>query len=240
MLTIPFQVCDLVMAVECDHELAPSAKMVVKPFRTERAASYFLRLGLDSHIQDPNELRCVSINKRRLVVYVGNTKPAPVAGAIGCLLSQLLVENGGLLLHGAFLLHNGLAHVFLGKPGAGKSTIVHNVSGVQPVHEEKVAVRRRRGKWWAHGVPLLDNKGKTGKNVSAPLAALYLIEKSNSLRRDPLEKREVLFEMPYHVVLPMNDTESRRMAFENLFSLANSVSLWRLRFRRDSDVSKVI
>jgi ABC-type phosphate/phosphonate transport system ATPase subunit len=173
-------------------------------------------------------------------VYVGNNKPAPVAGAIGCLLSQLLVENGGLLLHGAFLLHNGLAHVFLGKPGAGKSTIVRNVSGIQAVHEEKVAVRHRRGKWWAYGVPLLDNQGKTGKNVSAPLTSLYLIEKSDSLRRYPLGRREALLEMPFHVVLPMSDTESRRTAFENLFSLVDGVSLWRLRFRRDSDVSKVV
>jgi hypothetical protein len=228
------------LAVECNRTLEPAVKIVVTPFRTTGRGSYFLRLGLDSYIQDPNELRCLSYSQRRLTVHVGYAQPEPVAGAIGCLLSQLLVENHGLLLHGAFLLHDGCAHVFVGRPGAGKSTIVRNASGVQAVHEEKVAVRHRRGRWWAYGVPLLDNQGRTGKNQAAPLAGLYLIEKSDCLERSPVGKKEALLQMPFHIVLPLNDTGSRREAFENLFSLIDGISLWRLRFRRDSDVSSVI
>jgi hypothetical protein len=238
--TIHFRACDLKMAVECGRVLVPAVINVVKPFRITGRGNYFLRLGVDSYIQDPNELRCVSSSRHRLTVHVGNAKPEPVAGAIGCLLSQLLIENNGLLLHGAFLLHDGFAHVFVGKPGAGKSTIVRNAPGLHVVHEEKVAVRLRRGKWWAYGVPLLDNGGNTGKNAVAPLAALYLIEKSDSLQKSPVGRRGALLQMPFHVVLPLNDTESRRKAFENLFSLVDGVSLWRLRFRKDSDVSSVI
>ena len=213
---------------------------VVGPFWSAEPARYTLQLDLDPGLLRPDDLDCKLWGDRRLEINVGMPKKEPVAAAIGCLIVKALEDNDGLLLHGAGLLRSGAAHVFAGERGGGKSTIARNAPGLQCMHEEKVAVRRREGCWWAYGVPVLDNSGDTGTNVMAPLACVYLIEKGPVLRRCSIGRKEALLALPPHVVLPIYDAIARGNLFESLFKLVDQVPVERLLFRKDSNVAEVI
>ena len=213
---------------------------VVRPFRSSQPARYTLQLDLDPDHLRPDDLDCKLWGDRRLEITVGIPKKEPVAAAIGCLIVRALEDHDGLLLHGAGLLRGGAAHVFAGERGGGKSTIARNAPGLQCMHEEKVAVRRREGRWWAYGVPVLDNSGDTGTNGMAPLACVYLIEKGPVLRKCSIGRKEALMALPPHVVLPIHDPIARGNMFENLFQLVEQVPVERLIFRKDSNVAEVI
>jgi hypothetical protein len=197
-------------------------------------------LDVDPDLLNPDDLDCKLWGNRRIEINVGVSKKEPIAAAIGCLIVRSLEFNEGLLLHGACLLQGGAAHVFVGKPGAGKSTIAKNASGLQCVHEEKVAVRRRKDRWWAYGVPVLDNRGKTGKNIMAPLAGIYLIEKGRELRKSTVGQKEALLALPSHVVHPIHDPVARRQLFVSLFLLVKQVPVEHLFFSKNSNVAEVI
>jgi hypothetical protein len=156
------------------------------------------------------------------------------------LIVRALEDNQGLLLHGAGLVQNGAVHLFAGEQGAGKSTIARNAPGMQCLHEEKVAVRRRDGRWWAYGVPVLDNSGATGTNTVLPLAGIYLIEKGSVLRVISMKRKQAVLALPPHVVLPIHDPVARGNLAETIFSLVDDVPVERLEFCRDSNVAGVI
>lgn len=239
-MLIPFRACDIPFAVQCSSDLEYVVSKVVGPFSSPVTASYSLLLDLDPDLLRPDDLACSLWGNRRLEINIGMPEKEPVAAAIGCLIVRGLEENVGLLLHGACLLRGGEAHIFVGKPGAGKSTIARNASGLRCVHEEKIAVRRRRDRWWAYGVPMLDNRGKTGKNIAAPLACIYLIEKGQVLRKSAVGRKDALLELPNHVVLPVRDPVARRHLFESLFLVVDQVPVEHLLFCKNSNVADVI
>jgi hypothetical protein len=215
---------------------------IVGPFASSgpQPARYTLGLDVDPALDRPDDLDCQLWGGSRLEISVGRVKKEPVAAAIGCLIVRALEDNHGLLLHGAGLLRGGAGHVFVGERGAGKSTIARNAAGLQCLHEEKVAVRRRDGRWWAYGVPVLDNSGATGTNVVAPLAGIYLIEKGPLLQRVTVERKRAVHALPPHVVLPIHDPVARGKLAETLLLLVDEVPVERLVFRKYSNVAEVI
>ena len=241
-MTISFRACDLPLAVQCGENLKRVVSAIVGPFASSgpQPARYTLGLDVDPALERPDDLDCRLWGGSRLEITVGRAKKEPVAAAIGCLIVRALEDNSGLLLHGAGLLRVGSVHVFVGERGAGKSTIARNAAGLECLHEEKVAVRRRGGRWWAYGVPVLDNSGATGINAVAPLAGIYLIEKGSVLRKEPVKKKRALHDLPPNVVLPIRDPVARGKLAETLFLLADEVPVERLVFCRNSNVAEVI
>lgn len=213
---------------------------IVGPFASAGPARYTLQLDVDPALSRPDDLDCSLWGDRRLEMTVGRPKKEPVAAAVGCLIVRALEDNQGLLLHGAGLLRDGAVHVFAGEKGAGKSTIARNASGLECLHEEKVAVRRMDGRWWAYGVPVLDNSGATGTDRAAPLAGVYLIEQGAVLRADSIARKQAILSLPPHVVLPVRDPVARGNLAGTLFRLVDEVPVLRLEFCIDSNVAEVI
>ena len=85
-----------------------------------------------------------------------------------------------------------------------------------------------------------DNGGATGKNVTAPLACIYLIEKGSVLQRDSVGRKQAVLGLPSHVVLPIRDPVARGNLAETLFWLVEEVPVERLLFCKDSNVAEVI
>jgi energy-coupling factor transporter ATP-binding protein EcfA2 len=185
-------------------------------------------------------LEVLEWSTREVTIRLPFAAPRGISAALAHSIVKVLSNNQGLLLHAACLIRDEKAYLFLGRSGAGKTTIARHASGFEYVHDDNVAVRRRHGRWWAYGVPTLDNSGRPGLNVAAMIGGLYLIEKSGWLRKRALRRVAALRAMPGHVIMPVNDPLTRKNVFDTLLSLLAEVDIWRLQFRRDSDVGTVI
>lgn len=100
-----------------------------------------------------------------------------------------LTKFHGLYLHASAVVYNGRAYLFSGHCGTGKSThtrLWQSTFGedARVINDDKPALRRLDGKWFAYGTPWC---GKDGININekAPLGGICFLKqaKENRIRR---------------------------------------------------------
>lgn len=108
---------------------------------------------------------------------------------------QLLHYNG-LMLHASAAALGGRAYLFSGPCGRGKSTHTHLWQqtfgeAVQVFNDDKPALRRLDGRWYAYGTPWC---GKDGINLNQkwPLGGICFLEKAQENRIRRLSPAEAL------------------------------------------------
>jgi hypothetical protein len=119
-------------------------------------------------------------------------------------LCRLLTDYEGCVFHSAGMVRQGQGLLFVGHSEAGKSTMVTMLQEEGEILcDDRIIVRRwpeglRIHGTWSHGtVPLVSAS-------SAPLRAIFFIEKSTENRIIPLDdRREVARRLPLFVVRPV-------------------------------------
>ncbi len=104
-----------------------------------------------------------------------------------------LLNFDGLMLHASATIIDGEAFLFAGQCGIGKSTHANLLKKLFPnsqlINDDKPALRRLDGKWFAYGTPW---SGKNGININtkSPLKAICLLttrrDRNNIQVADPL------------------------------------------------------
>jgi hypothetical protein len=155
--------------------------------------------------------------------------------------SLVLAKQGGFLLHSASTIRNGKAFLFAGVSGAGKTTI----SGLLPADailltDEISYVRKSDNGYLAFGTPFTGELARVGKNVSAPIAALYLLAKGSENRIDPVEPAEAVRSLLSNVLFFAADEELVQAIFNSAFEFVNRVPVSRLTFVPDARVWELI
>lgn len=107
-----------------------------------------------------------------------------------------LLHYNGLMLHASAVALGGRAYLFSGPCGRGKSThtrLWQQTFGeaVQVFNDDKPALRRLDGRWYAYGTPWC---GKDGINLNQkwPLGGICFLEKSQENRTRRLPAAEAL------------------------------------------------
>lgn len=105
-----------------------------------------------------------------------------------------LLQYNGLMLHASAVELNGKAYLFSGPCGMGKST--HTKlwqqtfgSAAQVFNDDKPALRRLDGQWFAYGTPWCGKDG-INQNKKVPLAGICFLKQApeNAIRRlSPVE-----------------------------------------------------
>ena len=101
---------------------------------------------------------------------------------------QKLVRFDGFYLHSSALVLDGKAYLFSGHSGVGKSThtcLWQSVFGsdARIINDDKPALRRIDGIWYAYGTPWCGKDG-INKNEKAPIAGVCFLKqaKDNHIR----------------------------------------------------------
>ena len=124
-----------------------------------------------------------------------SANPYSIDGVLRIVHTLVLAKQGGLLLHSASAVRNGKAFLFAGVSGAGKTTISRLAPADASLLTDEISyVRPQGGGYTAFGTPFTGELAKLGENVSAPVAALYLLAQGPENRIDPspAAKRPVL------------------------------------------------
>jgi hypothetical protein len=162
----------------------------------------------------------------------------------------MLVRQGGFLLHSASAVRNGKAFLFAGVSGAGKTTISRLAPADATLLTDEISyVRKQDGSmggphksdgYVAFGTPFAGELGKPGENISAPVAALYLLAKGPENRIEPVSVADAGRELLANMLFFAEDQELVRSAFETACDFVHDVPVYRLTFMPDARVWEMI
>jgi hypothetical protein len=153
----------------------------------------------------------------------------------------ILAREGGFLLHSASAIRNRKAFLFAGVSGAGKTTISRLVPPDATLLTDEISYVRRQGEGYvAFGTPFTGELAKIGENVSAPLAALYLLAKGEENRIDSIPAAEAARSLLANLLFFAEDKEAVQAVFNSAFEFVSRVPVFRLTFVPDPRVWELI
>jgi hypothetical protein len=119
-------------------------------------------------------------------LYVDQTLPplidaTPIDTPLRLILSHDLPAHGGLLVHGAGYADARGAVAFLAPTRGGKTTTSRKLPEAHVLSDDQVALRRVDGAWRAFALPFVGDYAKATVPREAPLRALVLLEKSETV-----------------------------------------------------------
>ncbi len=153
----------------------------------------------------------------------------------------VLARQGGFLLHSASAIRNGKAFLFAGVSGAGKTTISRLAPPDATLLTDEISyVRKLDTGYVAFGTPFTGELAKLGENVSAPVAALYLLAQGPENRIDPVAPGEAARSLLANVLFFAEDEQLVQAAFHSAFEFVSRVPVLRLTFVPDARVWEMI
>jgi len=158
----------------------------------------------------------------------------------------VLARQGGFLLHAASAIRNGNAFLFAGVSEAGKTTISRLAPPDATLLTDEISyvrkqdARKHDAGYVAYGTPFTGELAKLGENVSAPIAALYLLAKGSENRIDPLPPGEAARSLLANLLFFAQDEELVQSTFHSAFEFVSRVPVSRLTFVPDARVWELI
>jgi len=170
-----------------------------------------------------------------------SASPYAIDAVLRIVHSLVLAKQGGLLLHSASAIRNGRAFLFAGVSGAGKTTISRLAPSDATLLTDEISyVRKQDGGYVAYGTPFTGELARVGENVSAPVAALYLLAQGPENRIEPVPAGEAARSLLANVLFFAEDEDLVQAAFHAAFEFVSRVPVSRLTFVPDSRVWELI
>ena len=170
-----------------------------------------------------------------------SANPYSVDAVLRIIHTIVLAQEGGFLLHSASAVRGGRAFLFSGVSGAGKTTISRLAPpDVTLLTDEVSYVRREAEGYRAFGTPFAGELARVGENVSAPIAALYLLEQGPLNRIDPVPTSEATQRIMRNILFFAEDPGLVGRVFEAASEFVATVPVRRLTFFPDPRVWELI
>lgn len=167
--------------------------------------------------------------------------PCSIDAALRIVHTLLLTQEGGFLLHASSVVRNGRAFLFTGVSGAGKTTISQLAPRDATLLTDEISYVRRDGDGYrAYGTPFAGSLEKPGKNVSAPIAGAFLLEKGMENRIEVVAQLEAARSLLRNVLFFACDTDLVNRVFETAVEFVSRVPVERLIFAPDERVWELI
>ena len=152
-----------------------------------------------------------------------------------------LSKQGGFLVHAASAIRGGHAFLFAGVSGAGKTTISRLAPPDAKLLTDEISyVRCHDGRYWACGTPFTGELARAGENQSAPLRALYLLEKGPENRSEDVSAAEAIRSLLRNILFFAQDPELVKLVFHAACQFVSLVPVRRLIFVPDERVWEII
>ena len=169
--------------------------------------------------------------------------PSPYAidSVLRIIHSLILAKQGGFLLHAASAIRGGQASLFAGVSGAGKTTISRLAPSDATLLTDEISyVIRGEQAYCACGTPFAGELARVGENVSAPIKAVFLLEKGPDNRIEAVSEAEAVRSLLRHVLFFADDGALVNEVFRSVCEFVNQVPVRRLIFVPDERVWNII
>jgi hypothetical protein len=174
-----------------------------------------------------------------------NANPYSLDSVLRILHSLILARRGGFLLHAASAICDGRAFLFSGVSGAGKTTMTRIATPNVTLLTDEIsyvrpdAVRDGRpgaASYRAFGTPFAGELAKAGENTSAPIAALFFLEKGPDNRIDEMSSAEAVRRLMRNILFFAEDPNLVEELLATACAFVASLPIRRLTFYPDSQV----
>jgi len=153
----------------------------------------------------------------------------------------VLAKQDGFLLHSASAIRNGKAFLFAGVSGAGKTTISLLAPPDATLLTDEISYLRKSDEGYvAFGTPFTGELTNLGENISAPVAALYLLAKGLENRIEPVAVADAGRELLANMLFFAEDPELVHRVFQTACDFVRRVPVYRLTFVPNTRVWEMI
>jgi hypothetical protein len=157
------------------------------------------------------------------------------------LTASFILEEGGLLLHASGVVRDGVAHLFFGPSGRGKTTVTLLSPRDVVLSDDLSLIVRNGERFEAAGIPFgMAHHRTPDTRDSFPIASLNSLVQAPDVRREPLTGARALAEICASLPFVMQETGQSRKALEVAGRLLQAVPAYRLRFRKEPSFWDVI
>jgi hypothetical protein len=170
-----------------------------------------------------------------------SANPYSIDSVLRILHTLMLAPEGGFLLHASSAVRNGKAFLFSGVSEAGKTTMARLApADVALLTDEASYVRKVDGRYFAYGTPFAGELGEPGKNISAPIGALYLLKKAPGNRIEEIDPADATQRLLRNILFFAHQTEMVRQVFDAACAFVAAVPVYQLAFFPDQRVWELI
>lgn len=155
-------------------------------------------------------------------------------------LIESLLQAPGILLHACTVVEGGAGYVFMGRSGAGKSTVAQ-LSAPRPVLNDEVSLVRFCGdQVYCYGTPFWGKSRMPDVPIKVPLAGMYSLVQSPEDCVRPLDLRDSVRTLLKNVLFPEGHEGLFPQLLDGIQHIAESRPVSDLHFRRDSSFWRAI
>jgi hypothetical protein len=170
-----------------------------------------------------------------------SANPYSIDSVLRIVHTLMLAPEGGFLLHASSAVRDGKAFLFSGVSEAGKTTMARLApQDVTLLTDEASYVRKVNGEYFAFGTPFAGEFGEAGKNISAPIAALYLLKKARENRIEPMTSADAAHRLLRNILFFARQPEMVRQVFDAACAFVAAVPVYELAFFPDQRVWELI
>ncbi len=153
----------------------------------------------------------------------------------------VLAADGGFLLHASSAVRDGRAVLFTGPSGSGKTTIARLAPpDVTLLTDEISYVRRTGDRYTAFGTPFAGELGESGERISAPVAALFQLDRGPDNLHERLSEAVTVRTLMRNILFFADDRALTGHLLDTACAFANRVPAFRLAFAPDVRVWNTI
>ena len=197
----------------------------------------FAGVGDDLYVYDHKKNTALFCIKKRL--RSAGMLTALING-IMCVLSQRLMQTGGLLVHGSALQKQGLGVLFLGLSGAGKSTITRLCDPDICFSDDGVIIKNRADGVYAYQSPFGQVRTNGGRNgdIKGEIQKVFLLEKSTHTSVLPMVKSELMSIILKHLIhfFKFLPPETAELGFYTVKEMLERLPGYRLQFAKNTKI----
>ena len=152
-----------------------------------------------------------------------------------------LIDFDGMMLHSSAIEYQGRAYLFSGPCGMGKSTHTHlweTLYGTEVtfLNDDKPALRRLDGRWFAYGTPWCGKDG-INQNKKAPLAGICFLRRGENDEIRRLDKKEAMQYVLWQTTSKIKDIDKMTKLLTLVDKLVREIPIFELRCTKEQSAA---